>query len=130
MRPNSLHDAILLYAAESKLPSGDFIAVLLRDKHVELIINTGARLNPILVRSQNPLPVNKWTEIEISRRFGEGVLRVGNEPEQRAKATKLARMLYIKTPLYVGGYDHENVKLNRDVNITQGFDGCISGVSI
>ncbi|XP_049312041.1 basement membrane-specific heparan sulfate proteoglycan core protein isoform X27 [Bactrocera dorsalis] len=128
VRPNSLHDAILLYAAESKLPSGDFIAVLLRDKHVELIINTGARLNPVLVRSQNPLPVNKWTEIEISRRFGEGILRVGNEPEQRAKATKLARMLYIKTPLYVGGYDHENVKLNRDVNITQGFDGCISGL--
>ncbi|XP_018799857.1 PREDICTED: basement membrane-specific heparan sulfate proteoglycan core protein isoform X6 [Bactrocera latifrons] len=128
VRPNSLHDAVLLYAAESKLPSGDFIAVLLRDKHVELIINTGARLNPVLVRSQNPLPVNKWTEIEISRRFGEGILRVGNEPEQRAKATKLARMLYIKTPLYVGGYDHENVKLNRDVNITQGFDGCISGL--
>ncbi|XP_054087653.1 basement membrane-specific heparan sulfate proteoglycan core protein isoform X5 [Zeugodacus cucurbitae] len=128
VRPNSLQDAILLYAAESKLPSGDFIAVLLRDKHVELIINTGARLNPVLVRSQNPLPVNKWTEIEVSRRFGEGILRVGNEPEQRAKATKLARMLYIKTPLYVGGYDHENVKLNRDVNITQGFDGCISGL--
>ncbi|XP_053952208.1 basement membrane-specific heparan sulfate proteoglycan core protein isoform X5 [Anastrepha ludens] len=128
VRPNSLQDAVLLYAAESKLPSGDFIAVLLHDKHVELIINTGARLNPILVRSQNPLPINKWTEIEVSRRFGEGILRVGNESEQRAKATKLARILYIKTPLYLGGYDHENIKLNRDVNITQGFDGCVSSL--
>ncbi|XP_067635534.1 basement membrane-specific heparan sulfate proteoglycan core protein isoform X4 [Eurosta solidaginis] len=128
VRPNSLNDALLLYAAESKLAGGDFIAVLLHDKHVEFIINTGARLNPLLVRSQNPLPVNKWTEIEVSRRFGEGILRVGNEPEQRAKAAKLARMLYIKTPLYIGGYDHENIKLNRDVNVTQGFDGCISAL--
>lgn len=130
MRPNTLEDAILFYAAESKLPSGDFVAVVLHNKHVELIINTGARLKPVVVRSVNPLVVNKWTEIEISRRFGEGILRVGEEPEQKAKASGLARTLYIKTPMYIGGYDHENIKLNRDVNITNGFDGCISSVSI
>uniref|UniRef100_T1PLQ8 Basement membrane-specific heparan sulfate proteoglycan core protein n=1 Tax=Musca domestica TaxID=7370 RepID=T1PLQ8_MUSDO len=128
VRPNSLEDAVLLYAAESRLPSGDYVAVVLRNKHVELIINTGARLKPVVVRSLHPLPANKWTEIEIARRFGEGILRVGTDPEQKAKAAGAARTLYIKTPMYVGGFDHEKITLNRDVNITQGFDGCISNL--
>ncbi|XP_073829721.1 terribly reduced optic lobes isoform X13 [Musca autumnalis] len=128
VRPNSLEDAVLLYAAESRLPSGDYAAVVLRNKHVELIINTGARLKPVVVRSLHPLPANKWTEIEIARRFGEGILRVGTDPEQKAKAAGAARTLYIKTPMYIGGFDHEKITLNRDVNITQGFDGCISNL--
>lgn len=130
IRPNTLEDAVLLYAAESRLPSGDYVAVVLRNKHVELIINTGARLKPVVVRSLHPLPANKWSEIEIARRFGEGILRVGSDPEQKAKASGAARTLYIKTPMYIGGYDHEKITLNRDVNITQGFDGCISNVSM
>ncbi|XP_061400156.1 basement membrane-specific heparan sulfate proteoglycan core protein-like [Musca vetustissima] len=128
IRPNTLEDAVLLYAAESRLPSGDYVAVVLRNKHVELIINTGARLKPVVVRSLHPLPANKWTEIEIARRFGEGILRVGTDPEQKAKAAGAARTLYIKTPMYIGGFDHEKITLNRDVNITQGFDGCISNL--
>ncbi|XP_055844274.1 basement membrane-specific heparan sulfate proteoglycan core protein isoform X29 [Episyrphus balteatus] len=127
VRPDSLDDALLLYIAESKLVSGDFIAVVLHDKHVELRINTAARLRPVIIRSLNPLPLNKWTEIEISRRFGEGILRVGDEPEQKAKASGLARTLHIKTPLYIGGYDHQ-ITLNRDVNITRGFVGCVSNL--
>ncbi|XP_055911049.1 basement membrane-specific heparan sulfate proteoglycan core protein isoform X7 [Eupeodes corollae] len=127
VRPDSLEDSLLLYIAESKLVSGDFIAVVLNDKHVELRINTAARLRPVVIRSLNPLPLNKWTEIEISRRFGEGILRVGDEPEQKQKQSGLARTLHIKTPLYIGGYDHQ-ITLNRDVNITRGFTGCISNL--
>lgn len=83
----------------------------------------------MVIRSLNPLPLNKWTEIEINRRFGEGILRVGDEPEQKAKASGLARTLHIKTPLYIGGYDRQ-ITLNRDVNVSRGFDGCISNVSV
>lgn len=130
VRPNSLDDAILLYSAESKLPSGDYVAVVLRNHRVELIINTGAKLKPVVVRSQHPLPLHEWSEIEIARRFGEGILRIGNGPEQKAKAPGAARTLYLKTPLYMGGVDHEKITLNRDVNVTQGFDGCLSSVSL
>lgn len=130
VRPNSLDDALLLYSAESKLPSGDYVAVVLRNQHVELIINTGAKLKPVVVRSQNPLPLHEWSEIEISRRFGEGILRIGTDSEQKAKAPGAARTLYLKTPLYIGGFNNEKIILNRDVNVSQGFDGCISNVSI
>lgn len=126
LRPNSLQDAVLLYTAESELPSGDYIALVLRDGHVELLINTAARLKPVVVRSQQPLALHKWTRVELLRRQGESILRVGDEPEQRAKAAGVPRTLSLKTPLYIGGYDRTNVKINRDVNITEGFDGCIS----
>ncbi|XP_030079844.1 basement membrane-specific heparan sulfate proteoglycan core protein isoform X5 [Drosophila hydei] len=126
LRPASLRDAVLLYTAESKLPSGDYVALVLRDGHVELIINTAARLKPVVVRSQKPLPLHRWTRVELLRRQGESILRVGDEPEQRAKAAGAPRTLSLKTPLYVGGYDRATVKINRDVNINEGFDGCIS----
>ncbi|XP_015042344.2 basement membrane-specific heparan sulfate proteoglycan core protein isoform X29 [Drosophila pseudoobscura] len=126
VRPSSLRDSVLLYAAESKLPSGDYLALVLRDGHVELLINTAARLRPVVVRSAEPLPLHRWTRIEVLRRQGESILRVGEGQEQRAKASGTARTLSLKTPLYVGGYDRASVKINRDVNITDGFDGCIS----
>ncbi|XP_041563042.1 basement membrane-specific heparan sulfate proteoglycan core protein isoform X19 [Drosophila elegans] len=126
VRPSSLADSVILYTAESSLPSGDYLALVLRGGHVELLINTAARLDPVVVRSAKPLPLNRWTRIEIRRRLGEGILRVGDGPERKAKAPGSDRILSLKTPLYVGGYDRSTVKINRDVNITKGFDGCIS----
>ncbi|XP_062139227.1 basement membrane-specific heparan sulfate proteoglycan core protein isoform X7 [Drosophila sulfurigaster albostrigata] len=126
LRPSSLQDAVLLYTAESKLPSGDYVALVLRDGHVELLINTAARLKPVVVRSLDPLPLHRWTRVELLRRQGESILKVGNAAPQHAKAAGAPRTLSLKTPLYVGGYDRATVKINRDVNITTGFDGCIS----
>ncbi|XP_016982302.1 basement membrane-specific heparan sulfate proteoglycan core protein isoform X20 [Drosophila rhopaloa] len=126
VRPSSLEDSLILYTAESSLPSGDYLALVLRGGHVELMINTAARLDPVVVRSAEPLPLNRWTRIEIRRRLGEGILRVGDGPERKAKAPGSDRILSLKTPLFVGGYDRSTVKINRDVNITKGFDGCIS----
>nr|XP_017095012.2 basement membrane-specific heparan sulfate proteoglycan core protein isoform X7 [Drosophila bipectinata] len=126
VRPSSLRDSVILYAAESRLPSGDYLALVLRGGHVELLINTAARLEPVVVRSTEPLPLHRWTRIEVLRRQGESILRVGDAPERKAKAPGAARTLSLKTPLFVGGYDRATVKINRDVNITDGFDGCIS----
>ncbi|XP_039497795.1 basement membrane-specific heparan sulfate proteoglycan core protein isoform X32 [Drosophila santomea] len=126
VRPSSLEDSVILYTAESTLPSGDYLALVLRGGHAELLINTAARLDPVVVRSAEPLPLNRWTRIEIRRRLGEGILRVGDGPERKAKAPGSDRILSLKTHLYVGGYDRSTVKVNRDVNITKGFDGCIS----
>ncbi|XP_070144253.1 basement membrane-specific heparan sulfate proteoglycan core protein isoform X4 [Drosophila kikkawai] len=126
VRPSSLGDSVLLYAAESSLPSGDYLALVLRGGHVELLINTAARLEPVVVRSAEPLPLHRWTRIELLRRLGESILRVGDAPERKAKAPGSGRILSLKTPLFVGGYDRSTVKINRDVNITKGFDGCIT----
>ena len=38
--------------------------------------------------------------------------------------------LNLKTPLYVGGVDTENIRLSMEAGIYAGFHGCISSVRI
>lgn len=71
--------------------------------------------------------MNKWTKISIARRHGEGVLKVGDAEPVSGKAIGPARTMYLKTHLYIGGFD-KRVLLNKGVDVTRGFDGCISGV--
>ncbi|XP_055374705.1 basement membrane-specific heparan sulfate proteoglycan core protein isoform X7 [Condylostylus longicornis] len=125
VKPNNLEDSVILYVAESERANGDFFAVLLKNKRIELRINTGARVKPVIVTSQNEIEANKWTEVEVGRRVGEGILKVGNELEQTGKQAGPARSLYLKTHLFIGGYD-KRILLNRDIDIHRGFDGCIS----
>ncbi|EDW26022.1 GL14455, partial [Drosophila persimilis] len=81
-------------------------------------------LGSLCAPAEAPGPCHRWTRMSAARR--RSILRVGEGQEQRAKASGTARTLSLKTPLYVGGYDRASVKINRDVNITDGFDGCIS----
>lgn len=38
--------------------------------------------------------------------------------------------LNLRTPLYVGGYDKQHIKLAPGVGVTESFHGCISEVSV
>lgn len=85
-------------------------------------------IRPVIIRSRDEVDVNKWTPISIARRHGEGVLKVGDAEPVNGKAVGPARTMYLKTHLYIGGYDRR-VLLNKGVEVNRGFDGCISGVS-
>lgn len=43
VRPENNQDSVILYVAESDHASGDFAAVVIKDKHYEFRFNTGAR---------------------------------------------------------------------------------------
>lgn len=43
VRPENNNDSVILYVAESDHASGDFAAVIIKDKHYEFRFNTGAR---------------------------------------------------------------------------------------
>lgn len=73
--------------------------------------------------------MNKWTSISIARRHGEGVLKVGDSDSVSGKAIGPARTMYLKTHLYLGGYD-KRILLNKGIEVNRGFDGCISSVSL
>lgn len=85
-------------------------------------------IQPVIIRSKEEVDVNKWTKITISRRHGEGLLKVGDGDEVKGRAVGPSRTMYLKTHLYVGGYD-KRILLNKGVQVNRGFDGCISGVS-
>lgn len=81
----------------------------------------------MVIRSAEEVDVNKWTSISIARRHGEGQLKVGDSEPVSGKAIGPARTMYLKTHMYLGGYD-KRILLNKGVDVSRGFDGCISGV--
>lgn len=131
IRPESDEDGVILYAAESDRAYGDFIAVVVKDKHIEFRYIVGGKVLPVIIRSKNPVKVDEWMDISVGRsRAGLGYLQVDNEPQiNELKSSGRAQVLYLKTHLFVGGYD-KRVVLNRGVGVTKGFRGCLAGVSL
>lgn len=64
----------------------------------------------------------------MGRRHGEGYLEIDNQPQVTGKSVGPARSMYLKTHLYIGGYD-KRILMNKGVDVARGFDGCVSGVS-
>lgn len=128
VRPESAEDSVILYVAESDHASGDFAALIIKDRHFEFRFNTGARIRPVIVRAEQEVEPNKWTTISFGRRHGEGFLRVGDGPQVTGKTVGPARSMYLRTNLFIGGYD-KRLLLNKGIEVNRGFDGCVSGVS-
>lgn len=85
-------------------------------------------IQPVVIRSVDEVEVNKWTSISVGRRHGEGFLKIGDAAQVTGKTSGPARSMYLKTNLYVGGYD-KRLLLSKGVEVNRGFDGCVSGVS-
>lgn len=95
--------------------------------HIRILaLFTGLR--PVIIRSDQEVDVNKWTTISVGRRHGEGFLKVGDAPQVTGKTAGPARSMYLRTHLYLGGYD-KRILLNKGVEVSRGLDGCVSGVS-
>lgn len=131
IRPESDEDGVILYAAESEKAFGDFLAVVVKDKHIEFRYIVGGKILPVIIRSLKPIKVHEWMDISVGRtRAGLGYLQVDNEPQiNEPKSLGRAQMLYLKTNLYIGGYD-KRIVLNQGVGVTKGFTGCIGAVSL
>ncbi|XP_070509893.1 basement membrane-specific heparan sulfate proteoglycan core protein isoform X10 [Chironomus tepperi] len=131
IRPESDQDGVILYAGESDKAYGDFLAVVLKDKHIEFRYIVGGKVLPVIIRSINPVKVHEWMDISVGRsRAGLGYLQVDNEPQiNEPRSAGRAQTLYLKTNLYVGGYD-KRIVLNRGVGVTKGFEGCVAGLEI
>ncbi|KAL7036766.1 hypothetical protein ACKWTF_008935 [Chironomus riparius] len=131
IRPETDEDGVILYAGESDKAYGDFLAVVLKDKHIEFRYIVGGKILPVIIRSINPVKVHEWMDISVGRsRAGLGYLQVDNEPQiNEPRSAGRAQTLYLKTNLYVGGYD-KRVVLNRGVAVTKGFEGCVAGLEI
>lgn len=85
---------------------------------------------PAIIRSREEIKVGEWMEVSVGRsRAGLGYLQVDNEPQVNEPKGGRAQTLYLKTNLYIGGYDKQMV-LNRGVGVTKGFKGCVAGVNL
>uniref|UniRef100_A0A0B7ATX1 Basement membrane-specific heparan sulfate proteoglycan core protein n=1 Tax=Arion vulgaris TaxID=1028688 RepID=A0A0B7ATX1_9EUPU len=143
-KPKSLDDGIVLYNSQRQDGKHDFIAVIIKDQHLEFRFDTGS--GPAILRSRRPLSLDGWTTVLVTRKGRDGMLVVNNDevvneqvdPSDELLFSRLERGdvirgtasgdktvgLNLERPLYLGGVDpFENI--NPHVGTYAGFVGCV-----
>ncbi|KAL1455510.1 hypothetical protein WDU94_009600 [Cyamophila willieti] len=129
LNPRDLKDGIVLYSGQSDDGLGDFISLAIKDKHMEFRFDTGSGL--VVVRSRVTLIPHKWAVVTIVKDYKEGKLSVDGEPMIVGSAPgERLQVLTLRTPLYVGGYNIYQVTPSLNVEVSEGFHGCISTIDV
>lgn len=83
------------------------------------------------MRVDNFFSPNEWVTVNALRDFRESRLsvKVGDEEREVFDTTSRNPILNLKTPLYIGGYDHDRIRVSPHVGVENGFHGCVSDVS-
>lgn len=83
-------------------------------------------LGPAILRGTTDLVADEWITVTANRDSKEGRLSVDGDDVHKYLHRVLD--LNLRTPLYVGGYDKEKIKVSSHVGVEDGFHGCISEV--
>uniref|UniRef100_A0A8D8XN55 Basement membrane-specific heparan sulfate proteoglycan core protein n=1 Tax=Cacopsylla melanoneura TaxID=428564 RepID=A0A8D8XN55_9HEMI len=129
LNPRDVKDGIILYSGQSDDGLGDFISLSIKDKHMEFRFDTGSGL--VVLRSRVALIPHEWVVVTIIKDYKEGKLSVGGEPliVGSTPGEKL-QVLTLRTPLYIGGYNIYHVTPSLNVEVSEGFHGCISTIDV
>lgn len=125
VKPNDANDGLLLYSSETDEGHGDFVSLAVKDKHIEFSFHVGGKST--VIRSEEEVVPGEWLLLTASRTLSEGRLIVNGQPTTGSVASN-HKALNLLTPLYVGGFDKQNVKIDDKVGVRNGFNGCITEV--
>ena len=81
-----------------------------------------------VLRSNRELVPGEWVTVTLARDLREARLSVNGEPVVTQRIHGSSKPLILQTPLYVGGYDSQKIRLAPGMNVDQSFTGCISEV--
>lgn len=115
-------NGLILYNGQSP-KSGDFVFLGLRDGHVEYKYELGDGV--VTIRSEEPISMDDWHKIRISKYKQEGTLDVDNQPRVTGRSPGNYDELNLQEMLYIGGISDKNL-LSSEIDIQDGFVGCIS----
>ncbi|XP_076631096.1 terribly reduced optic lobes isoform X1 [Colletes latitarsis] len=121
-------DGILMYCSQSDEGLGDFVALVVKNRHVEFRYDIGSGL--AIIRSSHVLQPGVWTHVSVNRDFKEGNLTVNGEPTVGGKSPGTARTMTLYTPLYIGGVDRRRITVNKHAGVDRTFRGCISDLGV
>ncbi|XP_015437458.1 PREDICTED: pikachurin-like [Dufourea novaeangliae] len=121
-------DSILIYCAQSDEGLGDFVAIVVKDRHIEFRYDIGSGL--AVIRSNHVVKPGVWTHVSVNRDFRGGNLTVNDEPIVEGRSPGSARTMTLNTPLYIGGVDRRRITLNRNVGVNRSFRGCVSDLGV
>lgn len=81
-----------------------------------------------MIRSEREVTPGEWTTVSVGRNFREGQIIVDDDAPVVGQSPGQTRGLNLKTPLYVGGYDRQRIRLADGVGVKKGFSGCVKEV--
>ncbi|XP_069692113.1 basement membrane-specific heparan sulfate proteoglycan core protein isoform X26 [Periplaneta americana] len=126
--PADAQDGLLMYCAQSEDGQGDFTSLAIRDKRLEFRFDSGS--GPAVIRSEREVKPGEWTTVSMSRYLREGHLTMNDGPAVVGQSPGESRGLNLKTPLYVGGFDRERIRLAEGVGVSTGFNGCVREIQL
>lgn len=124
--PSDNGDELLVYCSETDEGLGDFVAVVIKDRHVEFRFDAGTGM--AVVRSNYIIQPGVWTKVTINREEKDGKVSVNGERIVEGHSPGKARHMRLNTPLYIGGVNRTKIKINKNVDVTRHFHGCINEV--
>ncbi|KAK3873150.1 hypothetical protein Pcinc_021789, partial [Petrolisthes cinctipes] len=118
-------DGVLLYNGQVG-GGGDFIALNLRNGHVEFSYNLGSGLATLVFRLKSPtrVPLNTWHVVRVRRKKRRGILRVNRGRRVMGKSGPRLKELNLNQPLYLGGLENYTLA-HIDSGVTMGLNGAI-----
>uniref|UniRef100_H9H689 Agrin n=1 Tax=Monodelphis domestica TaxID=13616 RepID=H9H689_MONDO len=117
----------LFYNGQKTDGKGDFVSLALHGGHLEYRYDLGK--GAAVIRSKEPIALNKWTRVSLERNGRKGAMRVNDGDRVLGESPMPHTVLNLKEPLYVGGAPDFS-KLARAAAVSGGFDGAIQLVSL
>lgn len=81
-----------------------------------------------MIRSEREVKPGEWTTVSVGRNFREGQIMVDDDAPIVGQSPGPTRGLNLRTPLYVGGFDRQRIRLSDGVGVKKGFNGCVREV--
>ncbi|KAJ7335041.1 hypothetical protein JRQ81_012982 [Phrynocephalus forsythii] len=121
-RPDS-RDGVLLYSYDTG--SKDFLSVTVVNSYVEFRFDCGS--GTAVIRSEEPISLNQWHELKVSRTAKNGILQVDQQRPVEGMAEGAFTQIKCNPEIFIGGVpNYDNVKKNSGV--LKPFSGSIQKI--
>ncbi|XP_059078305.1 pikachurin-like [Tigriopus californicus] len=120
-------EGILLLTGESADMTGDYLALIIRDGHIELRLDCGT--GPGIVRTRDQVHLHQWNRLTIFRHDWGVWLQLNEGVHEEGRSQGLFSRITFAQPVLLGGTgSFRNTGHFLDTNL--GFRGCIRRLEI
>lgn len=121
-------NGILFYAGQGENGTGDFLALSLRNGHVEFRYDLGS--GAAILKTPEKIKVGTFHRV-TARRFGkDGILKLDDGPDVSSTSPGMMRSLNLVTPIYLGSLPNITHVLSNNTGVRVGFVGCVESLSV
>ncbi|XP_045762422.1 uncharacterized protein LOC123865443 [Maniola jurtina] len=126
VRPERARGVLLLTGEHDDL-SGDYLALILRNGHVELRFDCGSGAG--VLRSPEPVHLGRWNTISVYRHRWDAWLKLNNGKRVRGRSKGLFSRMTFREPVWVGGAGN-TTGLQSKLGLAEGLLGCVDFLRI